>query len=432
MDSNQSKNPEQVGAFKGAQGKGEEESQERMWTDWFENPFHAIKAAAEAAGVPEQFDRVLEVLRESATTWASFDCDQYLDDLLQEIGGDTNIVCEQDPATKLYRATYDGTTSVSVVRAGASEPHRSNVPPFRLTAVTGGWFADDQVIPAYTNGVRWNGWQQPLFPTSSVRLIAQLMPAEVAFDEAAGVVRVTDGDEEPAAVFESSVEQIEVDGKLIDVFCVGSGWCWETAAGEQGASDRDKARAVLSGYVYQRVADLYDENPEFANALRVLAGPEFEFPDYSYLLVRQAIAKADRQFASSTATAGKAAAASSAVAAVPESQDRALVDCLCDLVQAVEFLPLGVRGIKAVHAAKMSLGRVPGTGYSSNQPEESTALGRQVTDRQSSAMAAAEAVLEACQRQVEKGRSLSNLNLSVIVERAISEASPASKAGPGK
>jgi hypothetical protein len=47
-------------------------------------------------------------------------------------------------------------------------------------------------------------------------------------------------------------------------------------------------------------------------------------------------------------------------------------------------------------------------------------------------MAAAEAVLEACQRQVEKGRSLSNLNLSVIVERAISEASPASKAGPGK
>ncbi|MBA9859233.1 hypothetical protein [Ralstonia insidiosa] len=498
--------------------------------------------------------------------------------------------------------------------SGASEQHRSNVPPFRLTAVTGDWLAADQDIPAYTNGVLWNGWQQPLFPTSSVRLIAQLMPAEVAFDEAAGVVRVTDEHEEPAAVFESSMEQIEVDGKLVDVFCVGSGWCWELAASEQGASERDKARAVLSGYAYQRVADLYDQNPEFANALRVLAGPEFEYPDYSYLLVRQAISKADRLFASGAASQGiqsvqhaesveartmdegktlldqaltaigatrtpweergryvspweyclvtlpnvsqavsvgvsaggvvsvsgvpfspngrklnvwveeilaslaawrdarakanpplefvrtdrdncrvyyrlggklyafqaerkdhfqlfectpdgepmypvplkpvdqkptdypefgrwadlelarnfEAVAVSSGVAAVPESHDRALVDCLCDLVQAVEFLPLGVRGIKAVHAAKMSLGKVPGTGYSSNQPEDPTELGGKVTDQPSSAMAVAEAVLEACQRRVEKGRSLSNLNLSVIVERAISEAGPASKAGPDK
>jgi len=47
-------------------------------------------------------------------------------------------------------------------------------------------------------------------------------------------------------------------------------------------------------------------------------------------------------------------------------------------------------------------------------------------------MAVAEAVFEACQRQVEKGRSLSNLNLSVIAERAISEASSALKTGPGK
>lgn len=188
--------------------------------------------------------------------------------------------------------------------SGASAQHRSNVPPFRQTAVTGDWLAEDQDIPAYTNGVLWNGWQQPLFPTSSVRLIAQLMPAEVAFDEAAGVVRVTDEHQEPAAVVESSMEQIEVDGKLVDVFCVGSGWCWELATPEQGASERDKARAVLSRYRYQRVADLYDQDTEFANALRVLAGTEFEYPDYSYLLVRQAISKADRQFASGTVIQG--------------------------------------------------------------------------------------------------------------------------------
>lgn len=122
----------------------------------------------------------------------------------------------------------------------------------------------------------------------------------------------------------------------------------------------------------------------------------------------------------------------SAVAPAPESHDQALVNCLSDLVQAVEFLPLGVRGIKAVHAAKVSLGKVPGTGYSIHQPEAPAELDGKPTDQQSSAMAVAEAVFEACQRQVEKGRSLSNLNLSVIAERAISEASSALKTGPGK
>lgn len=298
MTNNQAQNRQPDGALMSSQGNGGEGPQERVWTDWFENPFHAIKAVAEAAGIPEQFDRVLQVLRESATCWTNFNCDQYLDDLLQEIGGATSIVCEQDPANKMYRATYDGATSVTVVPVGSSEPHLSDVPPFRLTAVTGEWLAAGQDIPAYTNGVRWNGWQQPLFPTASVRMLAQLMPAEVAFDESAGVVRVTDVHEEPAAVFESSMEQIEVDGRTLDVFCVGTGWCWELADSEQRGSDRDKARAVLSGYGYQRVADLYDQNPEFASALRALAGPEFEYPDYSYLLVRQAISKADRQFGS--------------------------------------------------------------------------------------------------------------------------------------
>ncbi|MGX0608633.1 hypothetical protein [Ralstonia pickettii] len=298
MTNKQAKNRQQDGALKRSQGNGGEGQAEHVWTDWFENPFHAIKAVAEVAGVPEQFDRVLQVMRESATTWTNFDCDQYLDDLLQEIAGATSIVCEQDPTTKMYRATYDGATSVKLAPAGSSEPDRSDVPPFRLTAVTGEWLAAGQDIPAYTNGVRWNGWQQPLFPTSSVRLIAQLMPTEVAFDESAGVVRVTDVHDEPGAVFKSSLMQIDVDGQLVDVFCVGSGWCWTLGDSELGDSDRDKARAVLSGYGYQRVADLYDQNPEFASALRVLAGPEFEYPDYSYLLVRQAIAKADRQFVS--------------------------------------------------------------------------------------------------------------------------------------
>lgn len=190
MTNNQVENLQQHGALNGARGSDGEVSPARVWTEWFENPFHAVKAAADAAGVPGQFELALQELRKSATTWASFDCDQYLDDLLQEVAGATNLVCEQDRASKLFRAAYDGAAPVK------SEPLNAD---------------------------------------------------------------------------------------------------------EQGASERDAAREILSGYVYQRVADLYDHDSVFANALRVLVGPEFEYPDYSHLMVRQAISKADRQFASSAA-----------------------------------------------------------------------------------------------------------------------------------
>jgi len=45
-----------------------------------------------------------------------------------------------------------------------------------------------------------------------------------------------------------------------------------------------------------------------------------------------------------------------------DTQGNAIADALADLLQAVEFTPLGVRGIKAVEAAKNALGKVPGSG----------------------------------------------------------------------
>ena len=54
-----------------------------------------------------------------------------------------------------------------------------------------------------------------------------------------------------------------------------------------------RARDVLAGYPSkEKVADLYDEDAEFAGALRDLAGPEFEYPDYSWLTVEKAVQKA--------------------------------------------------------------------------------------------------------------------------------------------
>lgn len=50
-------------------------------------------------------------------------------------------------------------------------------------------------------------------------------------------------------------------------------------------------------------------------------------------------------------------------AVLSKSQGLGLVSVLADLVQAVDFTPLGTRGIKAVAAAKAALGDVPGSGY---------------------------------------------------------------------
>lgn len=58
---------------------------------------------------------------------------------------------------------------------------------------------------------------------------------------------------------------------------------------------RELAKTVLEAYSADvKVADLYDEDNIFAEALRDLAGPDFEYPDYSYLAVGQARVKAER------------------------------------------------------------------------------------------------------------------------------------------
>ncbi|KAF7962630.1 hypothetical protein AWV80_19420 [Cupriavidus sp. UYMU48A] len=52
---------------------------------------------------------------------------------------------------------------------------------------------------------------------------------------------------------------------------------------------------------------------------------------------------------------------------------------LAELVQAVEFTPLGVRGIKAVEAAKIALGKTPGSGYANVSRDATVAQSLEVT-----------------------------------------------------
>ena len=78
-----------------------------VWSEWFENPFHAIKAIAEANGTPCDFEKAIVSLTEVAAEWQLFDAVTLLDDVLQDVAGATHIVCQQCPHTHQFRAAYD-------------------------------------------------------------------------------------------------------------------------------------------------------------------------------------------------------------------------------------------------------------------------------------------------------------------------------------
>lgn len=127
----------------------------------------------------------------------------------------------------LWNSELDGTNHVPVFEtelvSNASTSSAESALPFRKTFVTGEWFADGAKVLAYTSDLLWNGWQQPFFPKSSAMQIALLMPGEVVFDDACSVVRVAEEDGE-STVFE--MQHIEVEGRRVEVYSIGSGWCW--------------------------------------------------------------------------------------------------------------------------------------------------------------------------------------------------------------
>jgi len=63
---------------------------------------------------------------------------------------------------------------------------------------------------------------------------------------------------------------------------------------------QEYAKKVLARFAgNERVSDLYDDDEQFANAIRDLAGPDFEYPDFSHLTVSQASKKAEAMAARS-------------------------------------------------------------------------------------------------------------------------------------
>lgn len=79
-------------------------AQQTVWTKWQENP---IAAAYEVARVNNIDTKEVDNVLLKIVTWQQFDAVNFMDDLLQEIAGETNIVVQYSKDRNEFRAALD-------------------------------------------------------------------------------------------------------------------------------------------------------------------------------------------------------------------------------------------------------------------------------------------------------------------------------------
>lgn len=77
-----------------------------QWTKWHKNPFAAVAEAANSNGTPEDIEKTKISLAE-VIGWTEVSPHNLMDELLQEIAGETNIVVQYGNSGEGYRAAYD-------------------------------------------------------------------------------------------------------------------------------------------------------------------------------------------------------------------------------------------------------------------------------------------------------------------------------------
>ncbi|MFM0276371.1 hypothetical protein PQQ59_37710 [Paraburkholderia aspalathi] len=116
---------------------------------------------------------------------------------------------------RMPRAEFDAQFTV------AAEPR------FAQVAVAGAWMDDGIALPAYSDGVRWNGWLMPYFTREvAIRLIP--LVESLRYDEARDVFVALDPNEGDEIVY--GAEVIRVGDDDVVTYSIGAGeWCWEEA-----------------------------------------------------------------------------------------------------------------------------------------------------------------------------------------------------------
>lgn len=99
---------------------------------------------------------------------------------------------------------------------------------YRRIEVTIEAFEDGFSLPAYSNGMLWNGWELPYFTREAAIAITRHVK-EVRYDSERDVFLEDDGYPQDGPLI-TAATTIRVGNEDVEVFAIGSGsWCWELA-----------------------------------------------------------------------------------------------------------------------------------------------------------------------------------------------------------
>ncbi|MBN3744692.1 hypothetical protein G3N96_04490 [Burkholderia sp. Se-20373] len=117
----------------------------------------------------------------------------------------------------------------------------ATVPAFERASITADWLPEGVNLPAYSNGLAWNGWAMPHFDRETAMRLSEIMP-EIRYDEERDAFIAHDENTGEDDVFVSV--SIQVEGETLTVYPVGAGsWCWETSNDEESLAEaRPKMR----------------------------------------------------------------------------------------------------------------------------------------------------------------------------------------------
>jgi hypothetical protein len=113
-------------------------------------------------------------------------------------------------------------------------------PSYAPVTITAEWLDDDARLPAYSNGLVWNGWAVPHFEKDAAMRLIEMMPGMRYDAERDAFISRDEGYDEDD-VYEKVT--ILVGDKSVDTYPIGAGsWCWETAQEEPEAAPPARMR----------------------------------------------------------------------------------------------------------------------------------------------------------------------------------------------
>jgi hypothetical protein len=106
----------------------------------------------------------------------------------------------------------------------------TDTPSYEPVTVVAEWLDDGARLPAYSNGLLWNGWAMPYFKKDTAMRLMEMMPG-IRYDEGRDAFIARDEGIDEDDVY--GKVSIRVGDKTMDTYAIGAGsWCWETPEDE--------------------------------------------------------------------------------------------------------------------------------------------------------------------------------------------------------